>query len=343
MFAFELKNNYRRRAMKKTLTFVCLVIFATACSTPTENTNHSATTNTNTATKSAPAPVTEADAIAKEKAAWEAFKAKDTGFTNMLTSDAITVVPEAVYDRDATAQMMRDYELTEYSLSDWKFLSIDNDLFVVVYTANSKGKMNGKDMPPQTARCSSAWVNRDGKWVSFYHQECPVKQPPPPPPPPKAGASPSPASTPAPIATGPDAEANEKAIWEAFKAKNFDGVAAALAPESLEVEPDGVFTKETSIKMLKQFDFSKATLSDFKTVRIDSDATLVTYLAKIPGAPGVSPNGERHSTIWANRSGKWLAVFHHGTPAVPAPPPPKGAASPSPKAAASPSPKAPAK
>jgi hypothetical protein len=323
--------------MKKTLTFVCLVIFAAACTAPTENTNRSANTNTNTATKTAAAPVTEADAIAKEKAAWEAFKARDTaGFSNILASDAITVSPEAIYDRDATTGMLKDFELTEYTLSDWKFLSIDKDAFVIAYTASSKGKMNGKEMPPQTARCSSAWVNRDGKWVSVYHQECPVKKPTPPPPPPKAG--PSPTASPAAVATGPDAEANEKAIWEALKARNFDGFASALAPDSIEVEPEGVFDKAGSTKMVSQFDFSKATTSDYKTVKIDADASLVTYLVKIPV---VAPKGERHSTIWATRSGKWMAVFHHGTPVTEAPPPPKPAASPSPKAAASPSAKPP--
>jgi hypothetical protein len=30
--------------------------------------------------------------------------------------------------------------------------------------------------------------------------------------------------------------------------------------------------------------------------------------------------GERHSTIWVNNGGKWLAALHHGTSVVPAPP-----------------------
>jgi hypothetical protein len=75
------------------------------------------------------------------------------------------------------------------------------------------------------------------------------------------------------------------------------------------VEPDGVFDKAGSVKSVSQFDFTKSVLSDFKTVKLDDDASLVVYLVK---DPGFAPNGERHATIWANRTGKWLAVFHHG-------------------------------
>jgi hypothetical protein len=37
----------------------------------------------------------------------------------------------------------------------------------------------------------------------------------------------------------------------------------------------------------------------------------------MPGMTGMSHDGERHSTIWVNRDGKWLGLFHHGgTPVV---------------------------
>ena len=132
------------------------------------------------------------------------------------------------------------------------------------------------------------------------------------PPPPKsspATASATPVATPTPFTTGPDPVANENAIYAALKSKNYDGFAALLAADSIEVEPTGVYDKAGSVKTVSMFDFSKAQLSEFKSVPFDKDAALVTYLVKLPGAPA-----ERHSTIWAERDGKWLAVFHHGTP-----------------------------
>ena len=323
--------------MKKILALLSLLLTAAACTTPTETTNTApANANMIAETKPAPAMMTEADAIAKEKAVWDTFKNKDyDAFGNMLASEDIYVAGDGVYDKAASINGVKDFEPTDVAFSDWKYVAVDKDAFVITYSATVKGKMSGKDMPTQTMRGSSAWVNRDGKWVSIYHQDCEAKTMPAPAPASATKPKPmtSPAGTPAPVITRSDAEANEKAIWEALKNKNFDGFASALAPESIEVEPDGVFDKAGSEKMVRQVDLSKATLSEFKTVKFDDDASLVTYLVK---GPGMAPNGERHSTIWVNRAGKWQALFHHGTPFMPPQPRAKAGASPAAKAGASP-------
>jgi hypothetical protein len=184
-----------------------------------------------------------------------------------------------------------------------------------------KGTSGGKPIPDSTLRASSAWVKRGDKWMGVYHQECEIKPAPPAQTPgstPAAHASPTPESKPA---VNADPLANEKAVWDAIKGKDYNTFASFLADNAIEVEEIGVFDKAGSVKGVQEFDASKATLSDFKTVNLDSDATLVTYLVKIP-VKGVSPLGEIHSTIWINRDGKWLAAFHHGTPVVPAPPKP---------------------
>ena len=184
-----------------------------------------------------------------------------------------------------------------------------------------KGKVKGKEFPPQTVRASSAWVNRNGKWLGMYHQESPIATSPSPSPSPTASGSSalsvaSPASSPSSITTGDDVIANEKAVWDALKSKNYDGFAGALASESIEVEPNGVWDKAATMKMIRGFDFAKAELSEFKAVPFDSDASLVTYKVKFPGPEPA----EYHSTIWAKRDGKWMAVFHQGTPASSAAP-----------------------
>ena len=68
---------------------------------------------------------------------------------------------------------------------------------------------------------------------------------------------------------------------------------------------------------MEQFDASKSELSDFKALKFEDAAGLVTYTVKLPGS---KPATEHHTTIWANRSGKWLALFHQGTPVMPMPP-----------------------
>ena len=122
-----------------------------------------------------------------------------------------------------------------------------------------------------------------------------------------AKASPSPAAAPATTTAGSDPIANDKMVWDLFKSKNYDAFAALLASDFIEVEPDKVSDKAGSVVGVSQFDASKAVLSDWKAVRLDDDASLVTYLAK--DARGQS----RHSTVWVNRGGKWMGLMHIGT------------------------------
>ena len=316
--------------MKKTLALVSFLVLAVACAAPPTNdvaldTNR----NANTAPPASPA-MTEADAIAREKAIWVTIKVKDyEAFSSMLANDMIEVIDVGVNDKAATIAGVKDFEPLEVVFSDWKYLPIDKDAFVVVYTANVKAKFKGKEFPPQVARASSAWANRAGKWVAVFHQECPLKPPmttaPTPATSPKPTASPSTAPV-AAVTTGADPIANEKIVWDLFKSKNYDAFADLLASDFMEVEPDNVYDKAASVKGVSMFNASKAVLSDFKTVNIDADAAIVTYSVT---NPGVSPGPERHSSIWVNRNGKWMGLFHHGgTPVVKAPATPAASASP---------------
>lgn len=307
--------------MKKTLLLIAALILTAACAAPPP------TANRETAPPPATSPVamamTEADAIAKEKAIWDAIKIRDfDAFGNMLADNQIEVTSDGVFDKAGSIAGVKDFEPTEAVFSDWKFKSIDQDAYLVTYTANVKAKFKGKEVPPQSARASSVWVSRGGKWLAIYHQECLVK---PPMPPAKAStkspatASASTAPSPVMAAAGSDAIANEKMVWDLFKAKNWDAFAALLAPDFIEVESDGVYDKAGSVKGVSTFDAAKFELSDFKAVQLDADAVLVTYVAKMAGMgrmAGMSAAGDRHSTIWVNRDGKWLGLFHHGSTQV---------------------------
>jgi len=325
--------------MKKTLALVSFLVLALACAAPPTNRDMATETNRN-ANMAAPAAMTmtEADAIAKEKAIWETIKVKNyEAFGDMLASESVEVVDVGVLDKAASIAGVKDFEPSEVVFSDWKYVPIDKDAFVVVYNANIKGKNKGEEFKPQSVRASSAWVARDGKWVAVFHQECLVKPPMPPAPASAAKSAASPATSPmAAAATGADPIANEKIVWDLIKAKNVDAFGNLLASDFVEVEPDGFYDKASSIKSISAFDGSKAVLSDFKASNIDADAAIVTYVATIPG---MAPKGERHSTIWIHRDGKWVAILHHGgtpvaaTPAAPAAPAPAASAA---KAAASP-------
>jgi len=321
------------------LAALLLVAAAAGCTTTTDNTNTGAgnannantTANANANAAATPAGPTQADLEAKERQVWEAIKAKkwdDLG--GMLADDALLVGRDGVSTKAQVMTDIKKYDLTEYTLSDFKLIKVDADLAVINYTSVEKSTYDGKASSGKPTLCSSAWANRGGKWLAVYHQESEKVEMPPAPSdganantaantnanagananrgPAPAG---SPSGSPAAIASATDAE---KAVWEAIKAKNADAFAGYLLPDAVEVEPEGVFDKAASIKGVMQFDASKHTLSDFKETKLDADATLVTY-------KGTGPEHGKtvtmyHATIWTNRGGQYKAAFHQGTNAA---------------------------
>jgi hypothetical protein len=321
--------------MKKILGIVSLLMVVAACSYQPA-TNHNMGSNENTASKSAPLPVSEADIIAKEKAAWDTLKKKDyDAFGKLLASDYIEISDGGVFDKAGIIADVKDFDLADVTFADWKMLPIDNDAVIITYTTTVKGTYKGEPVPSGPYRSAGAWVDRNGNWQAIYFQQTRITPPPPPPPPPaqppppaKSGQPAKTAASPAakPAETGPDPIANEKIVWDAFLSKNYDAFAALLAPEFFELESYAVFDKAGAVKGVTEFDAAKFELSDWKALTIDGDASLVTYLVK-PTDPKWTP--ERHSSIWVNRNGKWLALFHMGTPV--AKPAAKPAAKSSPK------------
>ncbi len=295
--------------MKKFLVLGSLLLLAAACTTePTSNSNMTANSN-KTETKSTAAP-SEADMIAKEKSAWDAFKKKDAdAFGKLVATDYIEVLDSGVIDKAAAMAGMKDYDIADVTFSDWKMTPIDKDAALLTYKATLKGKYKGKDIPAGPYYDASAYVNRNGEWQAIYYQETLSQKMEPMPPSKKETGSPA---TGKPPETGADPIANEKIVWDLFKAKNWDGFGSLLAPEFREVEGEGVYDKAASIKSLQEgMDASQFDLSNWKALSFDDDAKLVTYTATMRGA---KPMKAYHTSIWVKRDGKWLGLYHQGTP-----------------------------
>jgi len=298
-------------------------LFLFACTAPPTNreaTNSSSSTNKPAETKAA--SVTEAEVVAKEKEIWATLEKKDyPAFGSMLADDFLYVTGDGVHGKADSIKVVTGFSPSNLVFSDWKFIPVGKSAGVVTFTVKGEATMNGEKLPAIHSHDTSVWVNRGGKLVAVYHQDTNVMTATAPPPPPKKAAA-SPASSPAAPATlSSDVEANEKAVWAAFAAKQWDTFATYLAADFVETEADGFFDKAGSVKAIQGFDFSKAVLSGWKTVKIDDDSALVTYTAT---DPTMKPSTWYHSTVWSTRDGKWLGVFHQGTPqAPPAPAPAK--------------------
>jgi hypothetical protein len=313
-----------------------LVLGASSCTVAT-NGNNAAATNANATTApananananlSATGAAHAAELTAREKQLWDTLKNRDhEAFGKMLASDFIYVSSDVVGGKAATINGVKNFAPTEIDFSDWKTVPLDEDAAVITYTVNVKGTGDGQPIPPGAMRGSTAWVRRGAEWVAVYHQDCPVEesaanQPAAETSKPAANATntnaahaPAPA-TQADGGAADDPVAREKQLWDALKRKDWDTFAAGLAEDQVEVEPSKVSDKAGTLAAVKASDFAKLTLSDFKATKFDADATLVTYTVKGPGPDG-KPFEERAATISVKRGGKWLAIFHHGTPVM---------------------------
>jgi hypothetical protein len=204
--------------------------------------------------------------------------------------------------------------VTDITLSDWKTVKVGPDTGIVIYTAAMKGTSGGKPIPADTQRCASVWVNRGGKWVGVFHQESTVEEHPSSDtastkPSASPAASPAAAHTAEPVSDDP--VAREKQVWDAIKKKDYDRFASFLAEDQVEVSPWGINDKAASVSGVQQANIGSGTLSDFKTLKINDDAVIVTYMLK--GSGDIPPGGERESSLWVKRGGKWLALYHQGT------------------------------
>src|SRR4030095_4837235 len=119
------------------------------------------------------------------------------------------------------------FDLSDVTFADSKMLPVYKDAVIITYTAIAKARYKGEAVPPGPYREVSAYVNRNGDWVTVFYQETLARTPPPAPSPAASQAAkqaPSPAAKPG--EPGPDVTANEKLVWEALKTKNADAFAS---------------------------------------------------------------------------------------------------------------------
>src|SRR2546422_274945 len=99
--------------MKKLFVLIAVLIVVAACTAPPANRE---TVNSGfVGEKPAAPPMAESDAIAKEKAVWEAVKNKDyDGFAGMLANDELEVTGgDGVLEKAGSVSMVKDFEPSE--------------------------------------------------------------------------------------------------------------------------------------------------------------------------------------------------------------------------------------
>ncbi|MEO7724442.1 MAG: nuclear transport factor 2 family protein [Chthoniobacterales bacterium] len=112
--------------------------------------------------------------MAKEKAAWQAFKDKQVdAFKAVVDHDMIGVYAEGIADMAKEMADMQKWDMKSFKISDYKSHSDEKDVVVATYTVTLEGTFDGQDASG-TYNAGSVWKQENGKWLAIFHTN--VKQ-----------------------------------------------------------------------------------------------------------------------------------------------------------------------
>jgi hypothetical protein len=109
--------------------------------------------------------------MAKEKAAWQAFKDKKSDdFKKLLSTDFMGVYSEGVWNLQQEVDAMQKWDMKSFSFSDFKFVMPDVDTVLVVYKVKVEGTYEGKDVSGDY-NAASVWNMKSGEWRASFHTD----------------------------------------------------------------------------------------------------------------------------------------------------------------------------
>jgi len=112
--------------------------------------------------------------MAKEKAAWQAFKDKSADdFKKVVDKDFRGVYAEGISDMDKELSDMKKWDMKSFTISDYTAFSDEKDVMVTSYIVKIEGTFDGKDASG-TYNAGSVWKQEKGAWMAIFHTN--VKQ-----------------------------------------------------------------------------------------------------------------------------------------------------------------------
>src|SRR5947208_6408222 len=107
--------------------------------------------------------------MAKEKAAWQAFKDKNTAdFKKVVAADFLGVYAEGVSNMQKELDDMQKWDMKSFAISDYTALASGADTMMSSYTVTIEGTYDGKDASG-TYNAGSVWTKHKGEWHAIFH------------------------------------------------------------------------------------------------------------------------------------------------------------------------------
>ena len=108
---------------------------------------------------------------------WEAFKNKDKATLSSLLDDGFRMFEEGLPrfgDKKAEVNAVDEYDLLNYTLSDFTVKPTGPNTAVVTYIAHYEGKSGGEVAKAKSV-FGEVWVQTGGEWKALYLRETYVK------------------------------------------------------------------------------------------------------------------------------------------------------------------------
>jgi len=108
---------------------------------------------------------------------WEAFKKKDKATLSSLLDDGFRMFEEGLAtfaDKNAEVNAVDEYDLLNYTLSDFSVKQTGPNTAVVTYIAQYEGKSSGEVSKARSV-FGEVWVHTGDAWKALYLQETYVK------------------------------------------------------------------------------------------------------------------------------------------------------------------------
>ena len=113
----------------------------------------------------------------QERSLWRAFKNKDKATLSAMLDDEFHLFEEgltAIGDKKAEVNAVDDFELGNYTLSDFTVKSIGPNAALVTYVAQYEGKSGGETSKAKSV-FAEVWIRRGNQWKDMYLQETYMK------------------------------------------------------------------------------------------------------------------------------------------------------------------------
>jgi hypothetical protein len=107
--------------------------------------------------------------MAKEKAAWQAFKDKKADdFKKVVHADFRGVYAEGISDMQKELDDMKKWDMKSFTISDYDIVSVGPKMIMSTYKVVVEGTFDGKDSSG-TFNAGSVWkMGKDG-WQAIFH------------------------------------------------------------------------------------------------------------------------------------------------------------------------------